>query len=212
MFDARQEMVLRQLVARGIRDPAVLSAMRNVPRDRFVDEPHHSEAYADRALPIDCGQTISQPYIVALMTEALELTGVERVLEVGTGSGYQTALLSKLAGSVISIERHEALSDQAGQRLENLGCTNVRLVLGDGSKGWPAEAPFDRIMVTAAAATCPPALLEQLAENGILVGPFGAADAQMLEVLRKADGRTTTSLLTPCRFVPLVEEWGGPSR
>ena len=173
--------MLRQLAERSIRSTRVLAAMDRVPRERFVPEGVRHLAYADRALPIGCNQTISQPYIVALMTEALQLTGGEHVLEIGTGSGYQTAILAELAASVVSIERHEELSQRAGQVLAELGARNVQLIVGDGTLGWPGRAPYDRILVAAAANEIPPALEEQLAEGGILVIPLGGyalADAR----------------------------------
>ena len=203
-FDARRTMVREQLRKRGIHDRRVLDACARVRRDRFVAAGTEQEAYSDRALAIGCDQTISQPYIVALMTEALQLAGDERTLEVGTGSGYQTAVLAELAGSVYTIERHEPLAEQAQQRLSELGYRNIRFRVGDGSLGWPGEAPFDRIIVTAAAVECPPALWEQLAENGILVGPFGDPEGQVLQAILKLEGRPQVQNLTGCRFVPLV--------
>ncbi len=204
----RARMVRRQLRRRGIRDPRVLEAMGAVPREQFLADADAEQAYADRALAIDCGQTISQPYMVALMTEALELAGDEHVLEIGSGSGYQTAVLAELARSVVSIERHAPLSAQAAERLARLGSTNVTLVVADGTLGWPAAAPYDRILVTAAGREVPPALWEQLVEGGLLVMPVGSASEQLLEVVRKVDGAAVTKSLTPCRFVPLVGEQG----
>ncbi len=201
---ARRQMVERQLLPRGIRDRGVLAAMGRVPREQFVPRPIAYEAYGDNALPIDCEQTISQPVIVALMTEALQLAGSEKVLEVGTGSGYQTAILAELAGAVFSIERHADLSRQASERLARLGYQNVLLRIGDGSQGWPEEAPFDRIIVTAGAAECPPALWQQLAEGGVLVGPFGTLAEQALYALHKIGGQPQSRLLTACRFVPMI--------
>lgn len=206
----RARMIRGQLARRGIHDRRVLEAMARVPRERFVSAAEREDAYADRALPIDCGQTISQPYMVALMTQALALAGGEKVLEIGTGSGYQTAVLAELAGHVVSIERHAELSDQAAGRLRALGYDNVTLVVGDGTLGWPAEAPFDRILVTAAARQCPPALFEQLAEGGRLVIPLGEAEQQMLEAIHKCGGVPLREMLTACRFVPLVGEQGWP--
>ena len=203
---ARRQMIDGQLRSRGIRDQRVLAAMSRVPRDQFVPPGIVHEAYADSALPIDCDQTISQPIIVAMMTEALQLTGSEKVLEVGTGSGYQTAILAELAARVFSLERHAELSHQAGERLGRLGYQNVSLRIGDGSLGWPEEAPFDRIMVTAGAAECPPALWEQLAEGGVLVGPFGLHAEQALWEIHKIGGQPQRRYLTACRFVPLVAE------
>ena len=197
-------MVRRQLHQRGIRSPRALAAMGHVPRERFVPASERSEAYADRALPIDCGQTISQPYIVGLMTEALQLAGTESVLEIGTGSGYQTAVLAELANRVVSVERHAELSAQAASVLAELGYGNVQLIVGDGTLGWPAAAPYDRILVAAAAGAVPPALFDQLREGGILVIPVGDAESQALVSIRKAQGQPQTSRLTGCRFVPLV--------
>jgi protein-L-isoaspartate(D-aspartate) O-methyltransferase len=201
---ARASMVKHQLVARGIKDHRVLAAMGRVPRERFVAEEIAHEAYLDCALPIECGQTISQPIIVAMMTEALQLTGDESVLEIGTGCGYQAAILAELAAAVFSIERHAGLTRQAEARLRELGYRNVTLRTGDGSLGWPEEAPFDRIIITAAAEECPPALWEQLREGGILVGPFGPAAEQALYARHKIGGQPQSRVLTGCRFVPLV--------
>jgi protein-L-isoaspartate(D-aspartate) O-methyltransferase len=203
---ARRAMIDKQLVRRGISSPRVLEAMENVPRELFMTAECQDEAYADRAAPIDCGQTISQPYIVALMTEALDLTGEEKVLEIGTGSGYQTAVLSRLARRVISIERHADLSRQAEKALNQIGCTNVRLLVGDGTKGDPREAPFDRIIITAAAERIPSPLLEQLADGGLMVVPLGNDDYQILQLLHKRGQEFDRQVLTPCRFVPLIEE------
>jgi protein-L-isoaspartate(D-aspartate) O-methyltransferase len=200
-------MVVEQLAERGIRDARVLAAMERVPRERFIDAGQADQAYADRALSIDCGQTISQPYIVGLMSEALSLAGTEKVLEIGTGSGYQTAVLAELAAHVVTIERHRDLSERAQAVLVELGYHNVTFLVGDGSQGWPALAPYDRIMVTAAAADVPPALVEQLAENGILVIPLGDREGQVLEAVRKVNGRMQASALSGCRFVPLVGQF-----
>jgi protein-L-isoaspartate(D-aspartate) O-methyltransferase len=202
----RRRMIETQLLARGISSPRVLEAMQNVPREAFMPAAWREEAYADRAAPIDCGQTISQPYMVALMTEALHLTGEERVLEIGTGSGYQTAVLSQLAREVYSVERHAELSRQAEKVLNQLGCRNVHLIVGDGTKGYPPAAPYDRIIVTAAADELPPALAEQLADNGWLVVPLGNDDHQILQALHKRGDELHPQSLTPCRFVPLVPE------
>jgi len=201
---AARHAMQRELAEGGIRSPSVLEVMGRVPRERFVPEGVRHLAYADRALPIACEQTISQPYIVALMTEALHLKGGERVLEIGTGSGYQTAVLAELAGDVISIERHEPLSQEAARVLAELGYKNVQLIVGDGTLGWPEGAPYDRILVAAAAAHVPPALEEQLAEGGTLVIPVGPAQQQTLEAYRKVGGRLVAEPLSGCRFVPLV--------
>jgi protein-L-isoaspartate(D-aspartate) O-methyltransferase len=206
-FDpAIEQMVRKQLRRRGIDDPRVLAAMASVPREQFLPAALRDLAYADRALEIDCGQTISQPYIVALMTQSLRLSGGEKVLEIGTGSGYQAAILAQTAGEVVSIERFEALSRKAEELLNRLGYRNVTLLIGDGSRGDPARAPFDRIVVTAAAASCPPALFEQLAEGGTLVMPIGGAEHQTLQVVRKLGGAAQARPLCECRFVPLVSE------
>ncbi|OHB84418.1 MAG: protein-L-isoaspartate O-methyltransferase [Planctomycetes bacterium RBG_16_64_12] len=206
--DARQQMLRKQLERRGIGDRRVLAAMGRVPRERFVSEETRDQAYADRALPIGCGQTISQPYIVGLMTQALRCSGRETVLEIGTGSGYQTAVLAELAGEVISVERHAGLSKQAGALLAALGYRNVTLAVGDGTLGWPSRSPYDRILVTAAAERCPPALFEQLKEGGILVIPIGGHDYQTLQAIRKVAGSPMSTTLSPCRFVPLVGAQG----
>jgi protein-L-isoaspartate(D-aspartate) O-methyltransferase len=197
-------MVAEQLARRGISEPRVLAAMARVPRERFVDPGQQDQAYEDRALSIECDQTISQPYIVGLMTQALELRGDERVLEIGTGSGYQTAILAELAARVVSIERHADLSRRAGDVLRDLGYENARLIVGDGSSGWPAEAPYDRIIVTAAASQPPDALFEQLQEGGILVIPIGDRENQTLVAVRKVEGQRRSTALSGCRFVPLV--------
>jgi protein-L-isoaspartate(D-aspartate) O-methyltransferase len=200
----RQRMVAEQLQRRGIHDPRVLVAMSKVPRELFVPPDERADAYGDRALALDCDQTISQPYIVALMSEALELTGKESVLEIGTGSGYQAAILCELARWVTSVERHAELSARAAAALKTLGCRNCTLVVGDGTYGWPEAAPYDRIIVTAAAQRVPPALLEQLAEGGIVVIPIGPSEAQSLQAVRKIDGKLVSHELSGCRFVPLV--------
>jgi protein-L-isoaspartate(D-aspartate) O-methyltransferase len=205
-LDPKQRMLAEHLRGRGIHDERVLTAMASVPRERFVAAGDEAEAYADAALSIACGQTISQPYIVGMMSEALELIGNERVLEIGTGSGYQTAILAELAGEVYSIERHAELSRAAGERLSALGYQNVHLKIGDGNLGWPAAAPFDRIMITAAGRECPPALWEQLAEGGLLIGPFGSEEAQTMTIIRKRHGLAVAMRSIPCRFVPLVSE------
>ena len=200
-------MIAHQLADRGIIDQRVLSAMASIPREQFVERGHEEEAYEDRALAIECEQTISQPYIVGLMTQALELRGDENVLEIGTGSGYQTAILAELAAHVVSIERHAQLSRQAGVLLSDLGYENVRLVVGEGGQGWSDEAPYDRIIVTAAASQVPEALWQQLREGGILVIPIGDREGQTLEAIRKVRGEQQTTALSGCRFVPLVGEF-----
>lgn len=204
----KRQMLDEQLVGRGIGSPRVLFAMSQIPRELFVPEPLRDSAYADRALPIECDQTISQPYIVALMTEALELSGGERVLEIGTGTGYQTAVLAELAQWVTTIERHAELSRLAGARLRALGYDNVTFVVGDGSLGWSDNAPYDRIVVTAAAPSHSHALFEQLVEGGIMVAPIGPHASQTLQQIRKIAGRAQVRNLGGCRFVPLVGELG----
>lgn len=195
---------MRHLRRQGIADPRVLKAMGRVPRERFLDEEARAWAYEDRALAIECGQTISQPYIVALMTEALELHGAERVLEIGTGSGYQTAVLALLAAEVLTIERHPELSRRARMTLAGLGVDNVRFRVGDGALGWPEAAPFERIIVTAAASELPEQLWSQLAEGGLLVAPVGGEESQLLQAWRKQDGKPESRAICSCRFVPLV--------
>ncbi len=198
-------MVEVQLEQRGVRDPCVLRAMATVPRHRFVPEAARPEAYGDHPLPIGFGQTISQPYIVAAMTEALRLSGRERVLEIGTGSGYQAAVLTKCAREVFSIELHPALAREAARRLRALGYA-VQVRQGDGRLGWPQHAPFDAVMVTAAAAEVPPALVEQLAEGGVLVMPRGASGGRQVLVrgLRRGSTLEMTELFGVA-FVPLID-------
>jgi len=201
-------MVERQLQARGIEDERVLAAMAEVPREEFVPERLRSRAYADSALPIGQEQTISQPWIVAAICQALELRGPELVLEVGTGSGYSAAVLALLASHVVSIERHEALSRGAARELASLGVRNVELAVGDGSLGIPERGPFDAIAVHATAPAPPPALLAQLADGGRLVVPIAAGDADVLTLLRRQGNGIATESLGPCRFVPLIGEEG----
>jgi len=201
---ARLEMVTEQLQRRGIHDSLVLAAMEKVQREFFVPSEERSDAYADRALALDHGQTISQPYIVALMTEALELTGNESLLEIGTGSGYQTAVLCELARWVVSVERHAELSSRAGAVLKTLGYSNYTLVVGDGTYGWRDNAPYDRIIVTAAAQRMPQILFDQLLEGGLLVIPIGPTESQSLQAIRKVSGDPVVRELSGCRFVPLV--------
>lgn len=197
-------MVEVQLRARGIRDERVLDAMRRVPRHEFVSPHYQGEAYGDHPLPIGEGQTISQPYIVALMLEALALAPEHRVLEIGTGSGYQAVLLAELAAQVFSIERHAKLARQARQTLQRLGYRNVMLIVGDGTQGLPAAAPFDGIIVSAAAPRLPQPLFAQLKEGGRLVVPVGSPISQDLQLIQKLNGRPVISILEACRFVPLV--------
>ena len=204
----RQKMVDVQLRARGIRNERVLAAMARVPRHLFVADEFQDSAYEDHPLPIGAGQTISQPYIVAFMLEVLSLDGSDTVLEIGTGSGYQTALLAELAREVYSVERIESLAQAARTILEHLGRTDVRLTLGDGSRGWVEYAPFDAIVVSAAAPQIPQALLEQLREGGKMIVPAGPPEAQELKLVRKQEGQAAVTNLEGCRFVPLIGEQG----
>ena len=197
-------MVRTQLAERGIRDPRVLQAMLEVPRHEFVPEPLRSEAYEDRPLPIGAGQTISQPYIVALMLQHLALQPNDRVLEVGSGSGYVTALLSRICAEIYSVERYAELAVSARRVLERLGYSNVKVIVGDGSSGLPESAPFDAILVSAAAGEVPPALFDQLRESGRLMVPVGAPFSQELQLIRKVGGKGEVEHLEGCRFVPLV--------
>ncbi len=201
---ARRRMVESQLRLRGIADQRVLDAMARVPRHEFAPESYRDQAYEDHPLPIEEGQTISQPYIVALMLAALELKATDKVLEVGTGSGYVTALLCELTASVFSIERHAALADDATELLDRLGYSNVKVIVGDGSQGYPPQAPYDAILVSAAAPELPRALLAQLAEGGRMMIPVGRPDAQQLQLIRMQNGQPHTTLREFCRFVPLV--------
>lgn len=205
---ARARMVERQLRRRGIGDERVLAAIGSVPREEFVPAAVRGRAYADSALTIGEEQTISQPWIVAAICQAMRLSGSELVLEVGTGSGYSAAVLSLLASHVVSIERHQALSDSAARVLRSLGIANVELVVGDGSLGVPERAPFDAIAVHATAPAPPPALLDQLAEGGRLVVPIASEEADMLTVLRRQEGEIVRETISPCRFVPLIGEAG----
>lgn len=205
---ARRRMVERQLRRRGIEDERVLAAMGEVPREAFLPAELRDRAYADSALPIGEEQTLSQPWIVAAICQALELDGSELVLEVGTGSGYSAAVLARLAAHVVSIERHQPLARAAAAVLESLGVRNVELLVGDGSLGVSARAPFDAIAVHATAPAAPPALIDQLADSGRLVVPVAGGDGETLTVLRCAEGHTETTDLGPCRFVPLIGEEG----
>jgi protein-L-isoaspartate(D-aspartate) O-methyltransferase len=202
-------MVRRQLRRRGIVDERVLAAMGEVPREAFLPPHLRHRAYADSALPLAERQTISQPWIVAAIGQALELTGTERVLEVGTGSGYSACVLSLLAAEVISVERHQALALAARETLTSLAVTNVELEIGDGSRGLPERAPFEAIAVHATAPVAPPALVSQLAEGGRLVVPIaGKEDVDVLTLLRRRRGQIETDAIAPCRFVPLLGEEG----
>ncbi len=202
-------MVETQLRARGIRDERLLSAMGEVPRHEFVEAQYRNQAYEDHPLPIGAGQTVSQPYIVGLMLELLRLEPSSKVLEIGTGSGYQTAILAKLAAHVYSVERHAELAREAQKNLSRLGLANVTVVVGDGAQGLPEFAPFDAIVVSAAAGEIPGPLFTQLREGGRMIIPVGPPEVQELQLVRKREGKPLITLLDGCRFVPLVS--GGTS-
>jgi protein-L-isoaspartate(D-aspartate) O-methyltransferase len=203
----RERMVDEHLVGRGVTDPRVVAAMRRVPRHRFVQEALRTRAYGDHPLPIGEEQTISQPFIVGLMTSLLELTGREKILEVGTGSGYQTAVLAELARRVCSIERLPRLAERARANLESLGYDNVWVRVGNGTLGWPDEAPFDRIIVTAGGPSIPPPLVQQLADGGRMVLPVGRADNQVLTVVDNVGGEIRQREHGECKFVKLVGKY-----
>ena len=207
----RERMVTEQLICRNIYDERLLEAMRTVPRHMFVPQEYRHSAYADGPLPIGNRQTISQPYIVALMTQLLLLQGNEKVLEVGTGSGYQAAILGTLASEVHTIERHAALSQRAGEVLTELNFANVHLHVGDGSGGLPEFDPYDAIIITAAAPEVPRVILEQLNDSGRLVIPVGTWSGQSLERWRRHGSEYTSELLIPVAFVPLLGQYGWPS-
>ncbi|MDA8083270.1 MAG: protein-L-isoaspartate(D-aspartate) O-methyltransferase [Nitrospiraceae bacterium] len=204
----REEMVRNQLVARGIGDLRVLKAMRDVPRHLFIEESLRETAYYDMALPTADGQTISQPYMVAVMTELLELRGAEKVLEIGTGSGYQAAILAELSGQVFTMERLGTLAEKAAARLRSLGYERISVTTGDGTLGLPEEAPFDRIIVTAGTPEVPEPLIGQLAPDGILVAPVGERFSQILVKLIRTPQGLRSTYHTPCVFVPLVGAFG----
>jgi protein-L-isoaspartate(D-aspartate) O-methyltransferase len=206
--DLRDEMVDRQIRARGVTDPRVLNAMEDIPRHIFVPEQYRGRSYDDTPLPTAEGQTISQPYIVAWMTEFLRLKGDEVVLEVGAGSGYQAAILCLLARFVYTIERISSLAASAYRKLEGLGLTNFEILFGDGTRGLPEHAPYQGIIVTAGAPRVPPPLTEQLADGGRLVIPVGSSTLQMLTVIEKNGDELTTTEEGSCVFVPLVGEHG----
>ena len=205
----RQLMVDSQLRARGIADKRVLEAMARVPRHEFAPERYRDQAYEDHPVPIGEGQTISQPYIVAIMLEALALSPADRVFEVGTGSGYVTALLAELAAEVVSVERHAALADAARDLLVRMGYTNVKVMVGDGSQGFAEGAPYDAIIISAATAEVPPALLAQMVEGARMIIPVGPPDSQQLQLIHMENGQPRITLRELCRFVPLVS--GGRS-
>jgi protein-L-isoaspartate(D-aspartate) O-methyltransferase len=202
----RQRMIQQHLIARGIKDGRVLATMEKVPREEFIPPESRSDSYEDGPLPIGYGQTISQPYIVAFMTEQLRLNPADRVLEIGTGSGYQAAVLAGLVADVYSIEIIEPLAKNAEATLQRLGCNNAHVKLGDGYKGWPEEAPFDAIIVTCAPDKVPQALIDQLKEGGRMVIPVGERFAQELYLLEKKNGQVKQSVTLPVRFVPMARE------
>lgn len=204
----RDQMVKDQLMARGIFDKHVLDAMRKVPRHKFVPEELHDAAYEDNALPIGEGQTISQPYMVAIMTEKLGLKGGEKVLEIGAGSGYQAAILAEIAGKVFTMEMVPELAEKAKLKLENMGYKNIKVIVGDGTLGLPDEAPFDGIIVTAGAPFVPQPLVDQLAEGGKLVIPVGERFLQTLQIVTKKGKKLVTEDSIGCIFVPLVGKYG----
>lgn len=206
--EQREWMVRNQIEAWGIRTPRVLDAMGRVPRELFVPDEEQESAYYDGALPIGEGQTISQPYVVAHMTELLQLGGQEKVLEIGTGSGYQTAVLSLLAAEVYTVERIASLARQAQETLARFGANNVRFHLGDGSLGWPEHAPYDAILVTCAAPAVPRPLVQQLADGGRLVVPVGSRGYQDLVLVRQRGREVAQERLSPVAFVPLIGEHG----
>jgi len=203
----RKQMVLQQVKARGVEDPALIRAMLKVPRHLFVPEKYRSYAYGDYPLPIGEGQTISQPYIVAFMTAALKLKPTDKVLEIGTGSGYQAAVLAQIVKEVYTIEIIAKLSKKAARTLESLGYKNIFLKIGDGYKGWPEKAPFDAIIVTCAPEKIPPPLVEQLAEHGRIIIPVREQwNVQKLVLGTKVHGQLETKVLLPVKFVPMVRE------
>ena len=208
----RERMVRDQFIARGITDQRVLAAFYKVEREKFVPSEVRNNAYADFPLSIGEGQTISQPYMVALMTQSLELKGDEKILEIGTGSGYQTAILAELARKVYSVERMRALAERARKLLEKLGYSNVKILLGDGTLGWEESSPYDRILVTAGAREIPQPLTDQLEEEGIMVIPVGNSYSQDLRVVRKRKNRIKTARVEKCVFVPLIGKYGWDER
>jgi len=205
---AREQMLVYDLKGRGITDPDVLGVMSEVRREEFVLDAYQSQAYADSPLPIGMGQTISQPYIVALMTQALRLNPNCEVLEIGTGSGYQTAVLSKLVKKVYTIERFAQLSESAQAVLSRLGVGNVEFYIGDGSCGWPEQRCFERIIITAAVPKIPEPFTKQLVEGGLMVGPVGLSGVQELVVCEKREGKIAERVICDCRFVKLLGKYG----
>lgn len=208
-FDGpRERMVRQQIEARGVSDPRVLAAMREIPRHFFVPEAYKVKAYDDCPLPIGHGQTISQPYMVAVMTELLELTGNEKVLELGTGSGYQAAILAKLVKWVITVDRIPELTEKARRNIDACGLSNLTFIVADGTKGWAAEAPYEAIIITAGAPIIPDPVFEQLSECGRMVIPVGDRFSQTLKVVRKKHGLKKAKSYFECRFVNLIGEHG----
>ena len=206
--ELREFMVRTQLIPRGIMDERVLSAMKKVPRHLFVDESMQHRAYDDMALSINEGQTISQPYMVAVMTELLELKGNEKVLEIGTGSGYQGAILAELSKEVYTVERIASLAQRSEDKFASLGYMNIHVKVGDGTLGWQEQSPFDRIIITAGAPKIPDPLTEQLSEGGILIAPVGDRFSQILLKIKKTRGKLSEEHHTPCVFVPLIGTHG----
>lgn len=204
----RLKMVREQIKSRGITDNAVLDAMNEIPREEFIPETYHFQAYSDGPVPIGLGQTISQPYIVALMSQALQVNDKCNVLEIGTGSGYQTAILASIAKKVYTIERLEQLSEMAQAVLGRLGITNVEYYIGDGTGGWPEPMQFERIIITAAAPQPPQPLVQQLADGGLMVIPIGDRASQSLMAIQKRGETLTESFICDCRFVPLTGKYG----
>lgn len=206
-YARERERMVEEIATRGVTDPRVLAALRRVPRHRFVQEALRDRAYGDHPLPIGEEQTISQPFMVGLMTSLLELTGQEKVLEIGTGSGYQTAVLAELARRVCSIERLPRLAERARATLEGLGYDNVWVRVGNGTLGWPDQAPFDRIIVTAGGPTVPPPLVQQLADGGRMALPVGSEDNQVLTIVENVGGEIRQHTHGDCKFVKLVGKY-----
>ncbi len=206
----RRRMVEDQIAFRGVRDPRVLEALQAIPRHRFIPGESQPNAYEDRPVGIGCGQTISQPYMVAVMTEWLAVNPEDRILEIGTGSGYQTAVLARLAREVVTVERHAALSETAKTLLEGMGFDNIVFVVGDGTLGWSAGAPYDGILITAGAPRVPQVMLDQLAGGGRLVAPVGGREEQRLVRMTRRGDRFEEEMGIGCRFVPLLGTEGWP--
>lgn len=208
----REKMVKKQLIPRGIKDERILTAFLQIPRERFVPEEVREDAYGDFPLSIGEGQTISQPYMVALMTQCLDLKGKEKVLEIGTGSGYQTAILAELSREVYSVERIRIFAQRAGELLRKLKYNNVKILVGNGTLGWKEFSPYDRIIVTAGTKDIPPSLIHQLKEDGVMVIPVGDVHSQDLKVLQKKKEEIITQTVERCIFVPLIGKYGWGER